>query len=228
MTDLDRRSILAGATLLAAAGAAGAASAQAPAALGYTPHPIGFDPKTIPGLSEKLLTSHYDNNYVGAVTRLGAINRQLATMDMATAPNFTLNGIKREEMLATNSMILHEYYFASFAPGASQPGAALAKRMESDFGSMDKWRAEFIAMGKAIGGGWVLLTYSPRRGRLVNQWAADHSNTLADGAVIVAMDMYEHAYALDYGAKAADYVSAYMAALKWSAADKFFASATRA
>ena len=224
---IQRRDLLLGATLAAGAVATmQSASAQTAAPGGLTPRPLPFDPKTIKGLSEKILVSHHDNNYAGAVNRIGAISAELAKLDMATAPGFLLNGLKREELLATNSMILHEIYFGNLAPGAAQPGAALGKRIEADFGSMDKWRAEFVAMGKALGGGsgWVLLAWSPRRGRLINQWAADHAMTAADGAVLVALDMYEHAYQMDYGAKAADYVNAYMGALTWANADKAFAA----
>jgi Fe-Mn family superoxide dismutase len=80
-------------------------------------------------------------------------------------------------------------------------------------------------MGKAQGGGsgWVLLTWSARTGRLLNQWAADHTLTVANGEVLLALDMYEHAYHMDFGAKAGDYVNAYMGALDWTAADKAFA-----
>lgn len=198
MSDLKRRSLLIGAGL-AAAGAsliASEATAQAPTPSNLTPRPLPFDPKGVKGLSEKMLVSHHDNNYAGAVTRVGAITGQLAQLDINSAAGFLINGLKREEIIATNSMILHEIYFGNLALGGTSPGAALAKRIESDFGSFDKWRAEFVAMGKALGGGsgWVLLTHSPRRGRLVNQWAADHSMTIADGAVLVALDMYEHAY----------------------------------
>lgn len=230
MTDLDRRDLILGATLAAAAAVITPATAQTSSPAGYTPRPLPFDPKTVKGFSEKMLVSHHDNNYAGAVTRIGAITGQLGQLDMATAPGFLISGLKREELIATNSMILHEIYFGCLAPGAATPGAALGKRIESDFGSMDKWRAEFIAMGKGLGGGsgWVLLTWSPRRGRLFNQWAADHSMTTADGAVIVALDMYEHAYQMDYGAKAADYINAYMGALTWSNADKVYANASRA
>ena len=84
-------------------------------------------------------------------------------------------------------------------------------------------------MGKALGGGsgWVLLTYSQRDGRLANQWAADHTMTLAGATPILALDMYEHAYALDYGAKAAAYVDGFMASANWAAADARFAKAMR-
>ena len=226
--ELDRR------TALIAALAAGAALttqeiAMAQTALPppspYQPRPLPFDPHTIPGFSERILTSHHDNNYVGAVNRIGAIETQLNQLDMATAPGFQINGLKREELLATNSMILHELYFASLGRGGGQPGATLARRIEHDFGSLDRWRTEFVGMGKALGGGsgWVLLTWSPRADRLINQWAFDHTMTLADGQLLIALDMYEHAYQMDFGARAGDYVNAYMTALDWSNADRAFA-----
>ena len=226
---LDRRQVLAAATVLAAASAASAASAQTPAhpAASFAPKPLPFDPKAVPGLSEKLLVSHHDNNYVGAVTRLGAIAKQFAALDPATAPVFTINGLKREELIAWNSMILHELYFAGLG-AASRPGAPLAAAIERDFGSDARWRAEFSAMGKALGGGsgWVLLTWSHRDSRLVNQWAADHTMPRAGGTPILALDMYEHAYAMDFGAKAAAYVDAFMAATNWANANAVFAKAS--
>jgi Fe-Mn family superoxide dismutase len=228
--EIDRRTALA-ATLTAGAILAtrGSASAQQTptASKGYQPKPLPFDPKTIPGLSERILTSHHANNYTGAVTRLGAIEAQVAQLDPATAPGFMFNGLKREELLAMNSMILHELYFASLGKGGSKPSSALAKQIEKDFGSQQKWRDQFVAMGKALGGGsgWVLLSWSPRAGKLVNQWAADHTMAIADGRGLVALDMYEHAYHMDFGAKAAAYVDAYMGALDWANADKEFARA---
>ncbi|HZZ89371.1 MAG TPA: Fe-Mn family superoxide dismutase [Caulobacteraceae bacterium] len=231
----DRRLVLGGAAVLTA-GFATTARAQpaAPAAaaapgVAYTPEPapMPFDPKAVPGLSEKLLRSHYDNNYTGAVKRLGAISRQFAALDPATAPGFLVNGLKREELIAWNSMILHELYFASLGAPTS-PGRPLAATVERDFGSDARWRAEFAGMGKALGGGsgWVILTWSHRDRRLVNQWAADHTMTLAGSTPILALDMYEHAYAIDYGAKAAAYVDAFMASTNWSAADARFAKVT--
>ncbi|HEX5377869.1 MAG TPA: Fe-Mn family superoxide dismutase [Phenylobacterium sp.] len=224
--DLSRRGLLAAAGVVTAAAAMSGNPAQAQAAPGFVPQPLPFDPKAIPGLSEKLLVSHHDNNYAGAVKRLGAIQADLARLDPATAPGFELNGLKREELIAWNSMILHELYFAGLGvPG--RPGARLAQAIERDFGSDARWRAEFAALGKALGGGsgWVLLTWSRHDRRLVNSWAADHTMTLAGGAPILALDMYEHAYAMDYGAKAAAYVDAFMGAVNWSHADAQFARA---
>lgn len=230
--DLDRRmamaAVLAGAAVMTATGSASAQ--QSPAATkGYQARPLPFDPKTIPGFSENILTSHHANNYTGAVNRIGQIGGQLGQLDMPSAPGFLINGLKREELLAMNSMILHEAYFSSLGKGGSKPGAALAKRIEADFGSEKKWRDEYVAMGKALGGGsgWVFLTWSPRAGRLVNQWAADHTMTLADGRILLALDMYEHAYHMDFGAKAAAYVDAYMNALDWKHADAEFAAISR-
>ena len=227
--ELDRRAIITTAlTAAAIASVSGSAAAQQAtgAAKGYQAKALPFDPKTIPGLSEKILVSHHANNYTGAVNRLTAIGGELAKLDMATAPGFVINGLKREELLAMNSMILHEAYFNSLGKGGSKPGSALARRIEGDFGSERKWREEFVAMGKALGGGsgWVLLSWSPRAGRLVNQWAADHTMAAADGRVLVALDMYEHAYHMDFGAKAAAYVDAFMGAVDWAHADREFAA----
>ncbi len=227
---IDRRTALTAAltaaTTVAAATTLPAAAQTAAPAPGFapTPQPLPFDPAGVTGLSAKLLTSHHDNNYVGAVKRIGAIKGELAKLDMATAPGFLLNGLKREELIAWNSMILHEVYFSCLGTGG-KPGAALGAAIERDFGSMARWAAEFSAMGKALGGGsgWVLLQWSPHDGRLTNQWASDHTQTLAGGTPILAMDMYEHAYAMDYGAKAGAYVDAFMAAATWTAADARFA-----
>jgi Fe-Mn family superoxide dismutase len=183
----------------------------------YTVKPLGCDPGKLKGLSEKLIVSHYENNYGGAVKRLNAITDQLAALDFSRAPVFTINGLKREELVATNSMILHELYFAGLGE-ASAPSGALADALRRDFVSMERWAAEFSFMGKAQGGGsgWVLLTYSVRDRKLVNQWAADHTCNLAGGTPILALDMYEHSYHMDYGAKAAAYVDASMNNINWA------------
>jgi Fe-Mn family superoxide dismutase len=179
--------------------------------------PLDLTPAELDGLSERLMTSHYENNYGGAVRRLNAITAELARLDPAAAPNYVLNGLKREELIAANSMILHEIYFAGLGSREAVPGD-LAQQIERDFGSVVRWRAEFTSMGKALAGGsgWVLLTWSARDRKLINQWAADHTHALADAQPILALDMYEHAYHLDYGAKAAAYVDAVMRNINWA------------
>ena len=233
MTNLERRNFIQSAGLLAGAAAATslieqpalAQNAQQTGAkpMTYEAKPLSLDPKTINGISEKVLVSHYENNYVGAVKRLNAIGAQLADLDFAKAPNFVINGLKREELIAANSMILHEVYFDSLG-GAGRPTGALGDAIARDFGSLERWRTEFSAMGKAEGGGsgWVILAYSPRDKRLVNQWAADHTTTLAGGRPVMVLDMYEHAYHMDYGAAAAKYVDVFMEAIRWDNAVKLY------
>jgi Fe-Mn family superoxide dismutase len=227
-TQLDRRSFIAATTAGAALAAQPARSegqaGAAPVAAVYTPKPMPFDPKAVEGFSEKVLVSHYENNYLGAVKRLNAILAKLATLDFDKATSFELNGLKREELLATNSMILHEIYFAGVGP-ANRPGPELAEAIARDFGSFDAWKTQFGAMGRALGGGsgWVVLAWDRRGRRLVNAWGADHTHFVAGAEPILALDMYEHSYHMDFGTKAGDYVKASMAATNWGAADALFA-----
>lgn len=183
----------------------------------YQMKPLGCDPGRLQGLSEKLVVSHYENNYGGAVKRLNAITEQLQALDFANAPVFVINGLKREELVATNSMILHELYFDGLGESGG-PSGKLLDAINRDFGSLARWRSEFGFMGKAQGGGsgWVLLVYSHRDRRLVNQWAADHTCGLAGGTPILALDMYEHSYHMDYGARAAAYVDASLNNINWA------------
>ena len=185
--------------------------------MAYQVKPLSCDPGKLKGLSEKLIVSHYENNYGGAVKRLNAITEQLSALDFSKAPVFQINGLKREELIATNSMILHELYFDGLGESGS-PGGKLLDALKRDFGSVERWQAEFSFMGKAMGGGagWVLLSYSHRDRKLVNQWAADHTCNLAGGTPILALDMYEHSYHMDYGAKAAAYVDASMNNINWA------------
>src|SRR5213594_4168647 len=187
----------------------------------YELKPLPFEAKRLTGLSERLILSHYENNYGGAVKRLNSITEQLGKLDFASAPVFLINGLKREQLVAANSMILHELYFANLGEGDG-PSGVLAGALERDFGSVERWRAEFAAMGKALGGGsgWVLLVHSHRDGRLMNQWAADHTQALAHSTPILALDMYEHSYHMDYGAKAAAYVDAFMQNINWANASR--------
>ncbi len=225
---VDRRQFFgtAGAGLALAALPAAEAQTLSPTGIPAKPYEakkLPFEPGQIKGMSEKILVSHYENNYVGAVKRLNAISAELAAIDWAAAPVFHVNGLKREELIATNSMILHEHFFEAIG-GDGQPTGALAEAIKRDFGSLDRWRAEFTAMGKAEGGGsgWVILAYSPRDKRLVNSWAADHTTNLAGGRPVLVLDMYEHAYHMDYGAKAAAYVDAFMSGIKWDEPAKLY------
>ena len=173
---------------------------------------LPFEAAALHGLSEKLIRSHHQNNYGGAVKRLNAIRSKLTARSPATLPGFELNGLKREELVANNSMLLHEMYFGSLGGDGQTMTPAMELALQASFGSLARWREEFVAMGKALGGGsgWVLLVFQPRDGTLVNQWAADHTHALAGGVPILALDMFEHAYHMDFGAAAGNYVDAFM------------------
>lgn len=183
----------------------------------YAVKPIPFKPHRLDGLSDRLLESHYENDYGGAVRRLNAIEARLAALDWADAPAFEIRGLKREEVIAANAMLLHEVYFEGLGGGGGDPSGPLADTLERDFGSPAAWREAFAALGKALAGGpgWALLVWSPRRGRLLNLWAADHAQVPADARPILALDLYEHAYHLDFGANVGAYVEAFLRNLDW-------------
>ncbi len=193
----------------------------------YAIAPIGCRPWLLNGLSDRLIVSHYENNYGGAVRRLNAITERLASLDFATVPEFQVAGLKRDELVALNSMALHELYFASLG-GEGKPTERMASALKESFGSVDRWRDEFTAMARALSGGsgWVLLVYLPRERRLVNQYALDHTQNLATGTPILALDMYEHAYHIDFGANAAAYIDATMRNVDWVRVELRYLSAT--
>jgi superoxide dismutase, Fe-Mn family len=178
---------------------------------------LPFDASSLKGLSQTLLRSHHQNNYGGAVKRLNAIRAQWCDVPFTSVAGFQLNGLKREELVATNSMLLHELYFDGLGGAGAPMAPAMELALRANFGSLARWREEFVAMGKALGGGsgWVLLVFQPREGTLVNQWAADHTHAVAGGVPLLALDMYEHAYHLDFGAAAAAYVDAFMENIHW-------------
>ena len=184
----------------------------------YKLAPIYCRPWILNGLSKHLIESHYENDYGGALRKLNAVTEQLASLDYAATPLHVVNGLKREELTALNSTLLHELYFASLG-GDGKPTAAIAAVLARDFGSVDRWRREFVTMASGLtgGSGWALLVYVPRDRRLLNQCAADHGDAVVGGIPILALDMYEHAFHIDFGANATAYIEAFMRNLDWNA-----------
>lgn len=194
------------------------------------PKPLSVEIEHIPGLSGKLLRSHYDNNYLGAVSRLNAIRLRLERTESNTMQGFSLVGHKREELIAANSVFLHEVYFNVLGGDGILPVGGLSVALERDFGSFESWRGEFSALARAMGGGsgWAILAWSSRETRLVNHWAGDHTQLLAGASTLLVLDMYEHAYHMDFGAKAAAYVDAFMAQIRWAGVASAYACAVEA
>jgi Fe-Mn family superoxide dismutase len=191
--------------------------------------PIPCKPWTLNGLSDRLIVSHYEDTYGAAVRTLNDIRDRLATLDFAAAPGYDIRELKREELAAMGSVALHELYFGSLGGDGgvlftgSGTGTKIAEpvtvALERQFGSVAAWRREFVAMAQALSGGpgWVLLSYSRRDGRLYNHIAFDHSQALVDGVPLLALDMYEHAYHLEFGANATAYIDAFMRNIDWTA-----------
>jgi len=180
--------------------------------------PIPVRPWTLNGLSERLIVSHYENNYGGAVRTLNAVRRELAGLE-AGAPGYRIRALKREELTAMGSVALHELYFANLGGEGNKIPDQIRAVLEEHFGSVSAWRREFVGAAQSLAGGsgWVLLTYSRRDRRLWNQIAFDHSQAAVDAAPVLALDMYEHAYHLDFGANATAYIDAFMRNVDWAA-----------
>jgi len=180
--------------------------------------PIPVRPWTLNGLSERLIVSHYENNYGTAVQTLNAVRRELAALDVVV-PGYRIRALKREELIAMGSVALHELYFGNLGGEGNKIPAHVGTLLEEHFGSIAAWRREFVGAAQSLAGGsgWVLLTFSRRDKRLWNQIAADHSQAAIDAAPILALDMYEHAYHLDFGANATAYIDAFMRNVDWTA-----------
>ncbi len=177
--------------------------------------PLPFEAGKLKGLSEKLITSHHQNNYVGAVNRLNQIQQQFGTLPKDAAL-YQIGSLKREELIATNSMILHECYFANLG-GDGKASGTILDLLKAQYGTVETWEQDFRLTGLSLGGGsgWVVLNYNPHEKAVRHYWAADHTQSLAGGVPLLVMDMYEHAYQMDYGANARGYVDAFFQNINW-------------
>ena len=184
----------------------------------YQIAPLFCRPWTLNGIPPRLIESHYEHNYGGALRRLNAITAELESLDAATATPDVISRLKRDQIVELNSTLLHELYFASLGGDGRAVPETIAGAIARDFGSVDRWRQEFIALATALAGssGWVLLTYVPRDGRLINQTASDHGQNITGGIPILAIDMYEHAYQSEFGANATAYIAAFMRNIEWT------------
>jgi superoxide dismutase, Fe-Mn family len=195
----------------------------------YTIAPLFCRPWTLNGITPRLIESHYENNYGGALNRLNEIAEELAAVDRAKASAHVVSRLKKEEAATLNSTLLHELYFASLGGDGRMVPEEMSAAIGRDFGSVAGWRDEFIALAGALaeGSGWVLLTYVPRDARLINQTAVDHSQSIAGGIPILALDMYEHAYHLDFGANATAYIAAFMRNIDWESVQARYRNASK-
>ena len=173
--------------------------------------------KALQGLTEKQLAEHHDVLYVGYVKKTDEIREKLKTVDLTKA-NGTyadLRELKLEEGFAVNGVRLHEGYFSSMGGNGSKPTGNLLKMIEKDFGSYEHWEAEFKAMGLAARG-WVVLAYDWEDMKLHNYLCDAHNQGGVWGcSTLLILDVYEHAYFLDYGTKRKGYIEAFMKNVDW-------------
>jgi len=211
-----------------AAEAAKADSAKPDAAGKHAVVPLPFDPKKLKGISERLIVSHHDNNYAGAVKNLNKVEEELARVNKDT-PGFIVGGLRERELTFTNSAILHELYFGNLG-GTDKPTGALQKAISDSFGGLPRWEELFraTAMSLAGGSGWTILEYNFHSGDLRTYWAGNHTQSVATGYPLLVMDMYEHAYQMDFGAAAAKYVDAFFDNIRWEQVSQRFDRAQRA
>jgi superoxide dismutase, Fe-Mn family len=196
----------------------------------HQPKPLPFDAAKLNGISEKLIKSHWENNYGGAVKALNAVEQRLGAMlSDKDLPAYVYGGLKREELVRTGSVVLHEHYFANLGGDGKAAGDVL-NAIKQSWGGYEQWEAEFKKTGNALGGGsgWVIFAYNFHTGELHNYWAWDHMHNAPFSRPLLALDMYEHAYHMDYGAASAKYVDAFMQNVKWEEVNRRFSSAQKA
>jgi Fe-Mn family superoxide dismutase len=238
MSAFSRREAIAAISLSAttvALGDAKAAPAAAPAgpmppalAGKHEVAPLPFKAGSLHGLSEKLITSHHDNNYAAAVKNLNRVEQELSHANKDTPP-WLVAATRDKELTFRNSKTLHEAYFANLGGDGKRSGAIEAALAQA-YGSSAAWEEQFRATGAGLGGGsgWVVLALELDTGGLRTIGAGNHTQALATAAPLFVMDMYEHAYQMDFGAAAAKYIDAFFANARWDEVNRRFERARAA
>jgi len=194
----------------------------------HKPLPLPFDPAKLAGLSERLLRSHHEKNYGGAVKNLNRVEQELTKITPDTPP-FVVAALRDRELTFRNSKALHEAYFANLGGDGKRAGA-IDKAIVEAYGTAANWEQHVraTAMGLGGGSGWVLLVYELDTGALRTVGAGNHKEVPAGAMPLFVLDMYEHSYHMDYGAEHARYIDAFMANVRWSEIDRRFQLAQRA
>jgi superoxide dismutase, Fe-Mn family len=189
---------------------------------------LPFAPSKLKGISAAMITSHHDNNYAGAVKNLNKVELELAKISKDTA-GYTVSSLRERELTYTNSQILHEHYFGNLG-GDGKLAGAIDKRLAAQFGSSARWEELFRASAMALGGGsgWAILDMNFANGDLRIYATSGHNQSVAFGQPLLVLDMFEHAYAMDFGAVYAKYIDAFFQNVHWDEVDKRLARADRA
>jgi Fe-Mn family superoxide dismutase len=190
--------------------------------------PLPFAPASLKGLSERLITSHHENNYAGAVKNLNGVEKQLAQINKETPP-FLVVALRERELTFRNSKTLHEAYFANLGGDGKRSGA-IDTALSQAYGTGGRWEEQFRMTGMGLGGGsgWVILGYELLTGALRTFGSGNHTQAPATTLPLLVMDMYEHSYQMDYGAQHPQYIDAFFANIKWDEVNRRLEVAQRA
>jgi superoxide dismutase, Fe-Mn family len=175
------------------------------------------------GFSNQLLTNHFTlyQGYVANTNKLSDTLSQLVKEGKTTTPEFA--ELTRRFGWEFDGMRLHEYYFGNMKKGGSPLDQAkqFQAKISDAFGSYENWEKSFKGVGAMRGIGWAVLYYDPIGKRLFNTWIGEHDlGHLAGGVPILVMDVFEHAFMIDYGLKRADYITSFFKAIDWAAVEK--------
>ncbi|MEW6455631.1 MAG: Fe-Mn family superoxide dismutase [Acidobacteriota bacterium] len=174
------------------------------------------------GFSETLLKNHFTlyQGYVINTNKLSDILSQMLKEGKTAIPEYA--ELKRRYGFEFNGMRLHEYYFENLGgEKLIEKNSKLAKKLEEDFGSYELWENDFKATGAMRGIGWVILYQDDKTGKLFNQWINEHeTGHMAGCQPILVMDVFEHAFMIDYGLKRADYISSFFKNIDWEKVEK--------
>ena len=179
----------------------------------------------IKGLSENILKNHF-TLYQGYVANFNKLNDTLVKMEKEgnfSSPEFA--ELNRRFAWEFNGMRLHELYFENMTKNFNDlsKNSELFKAIAKEWGSLENWKNDFISMGKMRGIGWIILYYDPDGKRLFNVWINEHdTGHFAGGIPLLVMDVFEHAYIIDYELKRADYIDSFFKAIDWNAVSKRF------
>ena len=170
----------------------------------------------VTGLSERQMKEHY-KLYEGYIKKANEIQESLKTVDLtkANATYSDLRALKLGYSFAVNAIKSHELYFGNLSGNGAAPTGAVGKMIADQFGSYDNWLADMKATGIAARG-WVWFAFDWQNGSVFNYLGDAHDAfPIWHATPLVALDVYEHAYFMDYGTSRADYIAAFFKNLNW-------------
>ncbi|MBI5893471.1 MAG: superoxide dismutase [Deltaproteobacteria bacterium] len=184
--------------------------------------PRKFDLKNLNSISENQISQHRDILYAGYVNKLNEIEERLKSVDRSKANQVfsEFRALKTDETFALNGVVLHELYFENLGGKGGKAAGGVSDIITQEFGSFEKWQDDFKACGMAARG-WVIMGICEYDGKIHN-YCLDAHNATAPCCVtpLLVMDVYEHAYTIDYGVKRPPYIDAFMKNIDWKVCEK--------